>query len=116
MAFQGQQITHTFVAGESLTASQFKIVYIGSDGLIYDDSNSGARKYLGVLQDNPAQGVAGLVCLTGVTKLAVSGSTTTGSIVTAGAGNNVGVVLAGTGGAGVATVYVNGGIDTDTTA
>lgn len=111
MAYQGKQINHTFVAGEDLSGSQHAMVYLGSDGLIYDDS-TGGRKFLGILQDNPASGAAGLVCLTGVSKLKVAASTTTGSIVTAAADNKVGIVLAGTGGAGTATVYISGGIDT----
>jgi len=107
MAYQGKQILHSFVAGEDLSSDQFKAVYVGSDGLIYNDDSTGTRNFIGILQDKPASGAAGSVCLFGITKVAVSGATTTGAKFEAGTTPyTVGVVLGGTGGAGVATVLI----------
>lgn len=107
MAYYGEQLTHTFVAGEDLSGDQYSAVYINSDGTIYNDDNSGARAFLGILQDKPESGQAGVVCLMGITKVAVSASTTTGSALSAGSTPyEVGIVLDGTGAAGVATALI----------
>lgn len=113
MAYEGQQITHSFVAGEDLSAAQYAKVFLGADGFIYDDDAAGVRKFIGVVQDNPISGVVGTVCLLGITKLKVAGATTTGSIVAGAATQTVGLILAGTSGAGVATAMISG---LDTTA
>ena len=108
MAYTGKQIAHSVTAGEDLSGDQYKPVFVGSDGLIYNDDSSGTRFFLGVLQDKPASGVAGTVCLFGITKASVSGATTTGAAYTTGTTPyTVGLVLEGTGAAGVATVLIN---------
>lgn len=108
MAYEAQQIRHSFVAGEDLSGDQYALVYIGSDGLIYNDSNSEARKAIGVVQDNPKTGVAGLVTLLGLTKLKVAGAVAAGDTVTGNTGTTVGIVVEGTSGAGNATVFLFG--------
>ena len=108
MAYTGKQIAHSFTAGEDLSGDQYKPVFVNSDGTIYNDDNSGARHFLGILQDKPEPGVAGTVCLFGISKVSVSGSTTTGAAFTTGSTPyTVGLVLEGTGAAGVATVLIN---------
>ena len=84
MAYTGKQIAHSFTAGEDLSGDQYKPVFVNSDGTIYNDDNSGARHFLGILQDKPESGVAGTVCLFGISKVSVSGSTTTGAAFTTG--------------------------------
>lgn len=109
MAYEGDQIRHSFVAGEDLSSDQFKQVYLDANGMIYNDSNADARKLLGVLQDKPKVDQAGNVCLFGITKLAVGGATAAATTIAGqGAAAVAALVLVGTGGAGVATVLWRG--------
>ena len=81
MAFEGSKLTITLPAASDLSAKQYRFVTVDGDGklaLSGDDGNA-----IGVLQNKPEADEAGVVAITGITKLYIgtTGSLDYGSIV-----------------------------------
>ena len=97
MAVMQSRDTRTYVAGEDLSAAQFKFVTLESDGQI-DLADSAGENCVGILLNDPASGNAATVVMSGKT-LVKSGGTiaagasvatnATGLAVTAATGNIV---------------------------
>jgi hypothetical protein len=68
MARSGNQIVETFEAGQDLSAKQYYIIKLASDGQI-DPAGAANTQSEGVLQNDPAAaGREAIVCVLGVTK------------------------------------------------
>jgi hypothetical protein len=98
MSYEEVLVTISVEAAEDLSASQYLMVALDSNGQITSPTGTGARM-LGVLQDKPnAQGQVGSVAISGVTKVVSDGiapagteasSSSVGKILGASIGNYV---------------------------
>jgi len=68
MAYEGQQLTHSFEASASLTTSQYKAVKMSGDDTVSVVA-AVADIPCGILQNNPASGGEAVVCFMGMTKV-----------------------------------------------
>lgn len=68
MAYESPKQCMTLIAGESLTAAQYKFVKISADNTVVICA-AATDIPIGVLQNNPASGGAAEVCIWGVTKV-----------------------------------------------
>jgi hypothetical protein len=80
MAVMQSRDTRSFVAGESLTAAQFKFVTLESDGQV-DLADSAGENCIGVLLNNPAAGEAATVAISGKVMVTSGGSIAAGAAV-----------------------------------
>jgi hypothetical protein len=80
MAVMQSRDTRSFVAGESLTAAQFKFVTLESDGQV-DLADSAGENCIGVLLNNPAAGAAATVAVSGKVMVTSGGSIAAGAAV-----------------------------------
>lgn len=89
MAVQESRETRTFIAGESLTAAQFKFVTLEADGQV-DLADADAERCIGVLLNDPAAGAEATVVVSGKTVVTAGGAITAGDeIVTDASGDAV---------------------------
>lgn len=68
MAYEGQQVKVTLVAGADLSAAQYKFVKVSAANTVTVCAAT-TDDFIGVLQNAPASGGAAEVCLMGVTKV-----------------------------------------------
>ena len=80
MAVMQSRDTRSFVAGESLTAAQFKFVTLESDGQV-DLADSAGENCIGVLLNNPAAVAAATVAVSGKVMVTAGGSIAAGAAV-----------------------------------
>jgi len=80
MAVMQSRDTRSFVAGESLTAAQFKFVTLESDGQV-DLADSAGENCIGVLLNNPAAAAAATVAVSGKVMVTAGGSIAAGAAV-----------------------------------
>jgi|SRR5210317_2018485 hypothetical protein len=80
MAVMQSRDTRSFVAGESLTAAQFKFVTLESDGQV-DLADSAGENCIGVLLNNPAAGAAATVAVSGKVMVTSGGTIAAGAAV-----------------------------------
>ena len=81
MAYDNSKVCISLNAGGDLSAAQYLFVDMAADGEIDAVSGAGA-KAVGVLQTDPgAQGRAGEVCISGVTKVVAGGTIAAGAQV-----------------------------------
>jgi len=77
MAVMQSRDTRTHVAGEDLSAAQFKFVTLEADGQI-DLADSAGERALGVLLNKPTAGAAATVAMTGKVMVEAGASVTAG--------------------------------------
>jgi hypothetical protein len=82
MAVMQSRDTRSFVAGESLTAAQFKFVTLESDGQV-DLADAAGENCIGVLLNNPAAGEAATVAISGKVMVEAGGTIAAGAAVQA---------------------------------
>lgn len=99
-----QAVTLSVLAGEDLSAKQYRFVKLDTDGTLIACTATADRP-LGVLQNSPGDGQVGLVCVSGVTKIIAGGSASVGNPVFTSASATA--VTAAVGGAASA-MYVAG--------
>jgi hypothetical protein len=80
MAVMQSRDTRSFVAGESLTAAQFKFVTLESDGQV-DLADSAGENCIGVLLNNPAAGEAATVAISGKVMVTSGGTIAAGAAI-----------------------------------
>lgn len=80
MAVMQSRDTRSFVAGESLTAAQFKFVTLESDGQV-DLADAAGENCIGVLLNNPAAGAAATVAVSGKVMVTSGGTIAAGAAV-----------------------------------
>ena len=81
MAYDSPNICATFIAGESLTAAQYKFMKLnGTDNTVVICAAT-TDIPIGVLQNNPASGGAANVCIFGLTKVQGDADLTAGNRV-----------------------------------
>jgi hypothetical protein len=80
MAVMQSRDTRSFVAGESLTAAQFKFVTLESDGQV-DLADSAGENCIGVLLNNPAAAAAATVAVSGKVMVTSGGTIAAGAAV-----------------------------------
>jgi len=80
MAVMESRDTRTFIAGEDLSAAQFKFVTLEADGQI-DLADADAENCLGVLINDPTSGGAATVVISGKTMVTAGGAVTAGDAV-----------------------------------
>jgi len=80
MAVMQSRDTRTYVAGEDLSAAQFKFVTLESDGQI-DLADSAGENCVGVLLNDPASGNAATVVMSGKTLVKSGGTIAAGASV-----------------------------------
>ncbi len=77
MAVMQSRDTRTHVAGEDLSAAQFKFVTLEADGQI-DLADAAGERALGVLLNKPTAGAAATVAMTGKVMVEAGASVTAG--------------------------------------
>lgn len=77
MAVMQSRDTRTMIAGEDLSAAQFKFVTLEADGQI-DLADSAGERALGVLLNKPTAGAAATVAMTGKVMVEAGASVTAG--------------------------------------
>ena len=81
MAVMQSRNNRTFVAGEDLSAAQFKFVTLEADGKV-DLADSAGENCIGVLLNDPdAEGKAATVCISGSVMVSCGGTVTGGGAV-----------------------------------
>ena len=89
MAVMQSRDNRTFIAGQDLSAAQFKFVTLEADGQV-DLANAAGEKAIGVLLNQPVAGSAATVCMTGKVTVEAGASVTAGDeIATNAAGEAV---------------------------
>jgi len=94
MAVMQSRDTRTFIAGEDLSAAQFKFVTLESDGQI-DLADGAGENCIGVLLNNPTAASAATVAMTGKVMVKAGGNVAAGAAVATDANGDA--VTAGTG-------------------
>ena len=94
MAVMQSRDTRTYVAGEDLSAAQFKFVTLEADGEI-DIADAAGERALGVLQNQPAAGKAATVCMTGKVMVVAGAAVTAGDEIQTDASGDAIPALAG---------------------
>ena len=82
MAVMQSRDTRSFVAGEDLSAKQFKFVTLESDGQV-DVADSAGENCIGVLLNNPTAGAAATVVISGKVMVESGGTIAAGAAVQA---------------------------------
>lgn len=82
MAVMQSRDNRTFIAGQDLSAAQFKFVTLEADGQV-DLANSAGENCVGVLLNQPAAGAAATVCMSGKVIVEAGASVTAGDQVAA---------------------------------
>ncbi len=82
MAVMQSRDTRSFVAGEDLSAKQFKFVTLESDGQV-DLADSAGENCIGVLLNSPAAGEAATVAISGKVMVEAGGTIAAGAAVQA---------------------------------
>ena len=77
MAVMQSRDTRTMIAGEDLSAAQFKFVTLEADGQI-DLADAAGERALGVLLNKPTAGAAATVAMTGKVMVEAGASVTAG--------------------------------------
>ena len=95
MAYEGNQITWSFVAAADLSSSQYKFVKLDSNGKIADIA-AATDVPIGVLQDKPTAGQTGTVVMFGITKVQADASITAAQAIGTSADGQADVKIAGT--------------------
>lgn len=80
MAVMQTRDTRTFIAGEDLSAAQFKFVTLESDGQV-DLADSAGENCIGVLLNNPVAAGAATVAMTGKVMVTAGGTIAAGAAV-----------------------------------
>ena len=80
MAVMQSRDTRSFVAGEDLSAKQFKFVTLESDGQV-DLADSAGENCIGVLLNNPAAAAAATVAVSGKVMVTSGGTIAAGAAV-----------------------------------
>jgi hypothetical protein len=80
MAVMQSRDTRSFVAGESLTAAQFKFVTLESDGQV-DLADAAGENCIGVLLNNPAACEAATVAISGKVMVTSGGTIAAGAAI-----------------------------------
>jgi len=80
MAVMQTRDTRTFIAGEDLSAAQFKFVTLESDGQV-DLADSAGENCVGVLLNNPPAAGAATVAMTGKVMVTAGGTIAAGAAV-----------------------------------
>lgn len=73
MAYQGEQITMTWEAGEDLSSMQYRFVGLSDDGKVHM-LDSATEWAVGILQNDPASGEPAVVAVAGISKLVAGAS------------------------------------------
>ena len=82
MAVMQSRDTRSFVAGEDLSAKQFKFVTLESDGQV-DVADSAGENCIGILLNAPAAGAAATVAISGKVMVESGGTIAAGAAVQA---------------------------------
>ena len=80
MAVMQSRDTRSFVAGEDLSAKQFKFVTLESDGQV-DVADSAGENCIGILLNAPAAGAAATVAISGKVMVESGGTIAAGAAV-----------------------------------
>ncbi len=87
MAVMQSRDTRSFVAGEDLSAKQFKFVTLESDGQV-DVADSAGENCIGILLNAPTAGAAATVAISGKVMVEAGGTIAAGAAVQADADGN----------------------------
>lgn len=96
MAFEGEQIRHTFVSTGDLSAKQFYFVKLDSTAGKVVVCAATTDVPIGVVQNAPAAGEEAIVCLAGVTKVNSDAALSLGAHVGTSADGQAAAYVAGT--------------------
>ena len=94
MAVMQSRDTRSFVAGEDLSAKQFKFVTLESDGQV-DVANAAGENCIGILLNAPTAGAAATVAISGKVMAEAGGTIAAGAAVQADADGNALTAAAG---------------------
>ena len=80
MAVTESRNTRTFIAGEDLSAAQFKFVTLESDGQV-DLADLAGEQCIGIVENDPAAGAEATVVVAGKTRVVAGGTIAAGAAV-----------------------------------
>lgn len=78
MAVTESRDTRTFIAGEDLSAHQFRFVTLESDGQV-DKADAAGERCIGIVENDPAAGEEATVVISGKTRVVCAGTIAAGA-------------------------------------